>query len=147
MLPSRPAVLPPHLLCACGDECLLTAAACTVGPAIRRQAWFLVCTSAGRFAPVLLPCDDLPAGAAAADALLVGRLLETVLAETRTDAAVIIWECPGDRRLDPRTRAWARAMAELARRGEVRLRGQVLAHDTGVRLLGAAELGVAEQAG
>lgn len=109
------------------------------------QLWFIFLDEDDRITGPLMPGDgcpddpgdlvetaDLgPVPAARVLALRLGLIGELVDAHQ----VVLVWERPGPDELDGGTRAWVKAMAAACRAADVRVRGQFLLHDDGLRML------------
>ncbi len=109
-----------------------------------RQVWMLFLTDDDVQAPVLLPCDDLPAdpnrivdgdlGRSTAASVL-GARIAALMREFGFAQAVFAWERPGDAVAGAQERTWAHALAVACAEYGARVRAQFLVHDRGVRAL------------
>ncbi len=109
------------------------------------QLWFIFLDEGDRLTGPLMPGDGYPddpadlietddLGAVTAARVLAMRL---GLIGELVDAhhVILVWERPGTDELDAQTRTWVRSMAAECRAGDIRLRGQFLLHDEGMRML------------
>lgn len=115
--------------------------------AIRRQLWLLFLDAQDRMSDVIMPTDDFPSdpddpviagdlGPTTAAQLLAARI--PLMCEAIGAAQIVlVWEREGDEEFGPEERAWAGAMAEALHGTHVRLRGQFVLHDDGLRALTA----------
>lgn len=112
--------------------------------AIRRQFWMLFLNADQTLADAIMPCDDLPEDPhVLADtdigplphAEALARTLSHLMPDFGFAEAIFVWERPGGPAVGPDERAWAHALALACADRGVRIRGQFLTHDSGVRPL------------
>jgi hypothetical protein len=107
--------------------------AALIGRACRRQLWLLFIDSQCLQLPVLMPCDDYPAGPDTRDATRLAVAFAEVMREADAAQIIFVWE----RRLGEAAtlgdRLWAKALAAACRAEGVSVRGQLISHRGGVR--------------
>ncbi|HWD62293.1 MAG TPA: hypothetical protein VG369_07330 [Humibacter sp.] len=105
-----------------------------VGSALRRQVWLIFLDDSGVQLPLLIPIDGLPTWPDDGAAVFAEHVADSTR-DTDVANVVIVWERPGKAAPRAEDRAWAAALAVAFARADLAVRGQLLAHDTGVRWL------------
>lgn len=113
--------------------------AALIGRACRRQLWLLFIDAHSLQLPLLMPCDDYPAGPDEREAARLAVAFAEVMRQADAAQIIFVWE----RRLDETAtlgdRLWARALAAACRAEGVAVRGQLISHRDGVRWFPAEE--------
>jgi len=110
-----------------------------------RQFWMMFLDENDVQAPVVMPCDDMPAdpraltftddlGTVTRAELLAARVA-MIMREFGFAQAVFVWERRGGPRVGDEERIWARELAAACAQTGARIRAQFLLHDRGVRVL------------
>lgn len=107
--------------------------AALIGRACRRQLWLLFIDAHCLQLPVLMPCDDYPAGPDAHDTSRLAVAFSEAMLQADAAQIIFVWE----RRLGEEAtlgdRLWAKALAASCRAHGVAVRGQLISHRNGVR--------------
>lgn len=113
--------------------------------AIRRQMWLMFLDDDDRLSDLVMPMADYPAdpdepgvvddlGPTTA-AAMIGARIPTIAEAIGCSQVVLVWEREGDEQFQQAELGWAAAIARAVRETDVRLRGQFLLHDDGLRAL------------
>ena len=103
-----------------------------IGRATRSQLWLLFIDSEDVQLPQMMPISGLPYlpddGAEP-----IFRNIASVMPQLSADAVIVVWERALPSALTARDAAWLQRIAAACRTANVRLRGMLLSHRTGVR--------------
>ncbi len=134
-----------HVLPLTDDDTLQRGLEVLLAPVVRHQMWILFLDDHDVLMNPLMPNDEVdidplaplpnqdgdarPAAQAVADAFA------RVMDEFEIAQLVIVWERPGRKEIDARTRRWAQELGARFRAHGVRVRAQCLLSDRGLRVL------------
>ena len=111
-----------------------------VGAAIRPQLWLLFLDEADRQLPLLVPVEGIPAHPELDAVAGMARIIDQLARSAGAAAVIAVLERPGDENPDRGVRAWGVVLVDAAADAGIPLRGLLLAHDRGVRMLSIDDL-------
>ncbi|MGG7465469.1 hypothetical protein [Plantibacter sp. YIM 135347] len=122
------------------DDDILERFSDLIGPASTEQVWFSFLDEDAVQLPVLLPIPDLPAHMPKMESDQFARAMTRIAINAGADSVIIVSERRGDSSLSSAERSKLGTLRSAMERHDVTTRAMLVSHDTGVRLIDAAEL-------
>lgn len=119
-------------VCLTTDELVLQRVRDLVEGAYRRQLWLMFLDERDCQLPIVMP-HDVPSGPNRAHRSGFRPFIAELVGEIQPSSIIVVLERPGPDTVRRGDRAWFAVLDDACRAAGVRLRGPVLAHDTGFR--------------
>jgi hypothetical protein len=126
----------------CSDEQVLERVRGLVEGAYRRQLWLMFLDDRECQLPILMP-HDVPSGPNRGHRARFRPFIAELVDAIGPSSIVVVLERPGPDMLRRGDLEWFAVLGDACRASGVRLRGPILAHDTGFRWVAADDLLVA----
>ena len=123
------------------DESVLERVKLLVRTAMRRQLWLMFADGDDRQLPLLMP-TDVPRNPEDAVPSHLARFIREITDGIDADSIIVTFERRGSDEITDDDRAWFRLVRDACAMAELKLRGPLLCHTSGVRWVAAEDYAI-----